>query len=201
MQKFDGKQIEIVEKPDWVSWDDIKQCLIDAHAENRSKGIHMTHYLWPVEKIQDYIEGNNGKMFVALDGDNVIGTAAYRIQNGAEWYRHGRYAYVCFGSVLPKYTGMGVLRAMNKERDKSIKDSGVSTLFFDTNLKNTRRMSIAFKEGYHLVDIEYYHDHYSVRLAKWLTDRHSVIYIYARFMMALAKAVVRRFLFVVYKKK
>ena len=143
-------------------------------------------------RIQSYIEDGGGSVFVALDEDKVVGTAAYRVQIGTEWYRRGKYAYICFGSVLPAYTGMGVLRAMNKERDKSIENHGLSTSYFDTNIRNARRISIARKEGYRLVDVEYYRDHYSVRLAKWASVGHSSIYCHFHFVVAMVKASIKR---------
>ena len=57
--------IQIVEKPDWVTWDDIKQCLFEAHAENRAKGINMAHYQWPVEKIKESL-GERGIILVSI---------------------------------------------------------------------------------------------------------------------------------------
>ena len=69
-----GNSIQVVEKPDWVSWDDIKQCLYEAHSVNRSKGINMAHYQWPAEKIKESL-GENGFMLVALDGNKLVGTA------------------------------------------------------------------------------------------------------------------------------
>lgn len=198
---MNNTNIQIVEKPDWISWEDVKRCLIDAHAENRSKGINMTHYLWPAEKIQSYIEDYNGEMFVALDGGRVIGTAAYRVQTGAEWYRNGKFAYLCFDSVLPTYKGQGVWESMSKERDKSIIGKGIKIFFFDTNIKNTRRISIGRKTGFHLVDAEFYRDHYSVKLAKWQTERHSTFVCYSHFLWAMAKSTVQRFVHTIRNKK
>ena len=33
------KAIQIIEKPEWVSWDEIRKVLWESHAENREKGI------------------------------------------------------------------------------------------------------------------------------------------------------------------
>ena len=46
-----NNDIQIVEKPDWISWDDIKKCLFDAHAINREKGINMANYQWSTENL------------------------------------------------------------------------------------------------------------------------------------------------------
>ena len=103
-----NNNIVIVERPDWVSWEDIKQCLVDAHAVNRVAGINMAHYQWPAERIKDSV-GENGTMLVALDGNKVVGTAAIVEKKGKSWYAPGRYAYLCFAGILPEYSGQGIL--------------------------------------------------------------------------------------------
>ena len=96
-RKMNDRSIQIIEKPDWVSWDDIKQCLFEAHSVNRAKGINMDHYQWPTEKIKESL-GENGFMLVALDGDKVVGTAGIGEKFGNKWYSKGRYAYMCFAA-------------------------------------------------------------------------------------------------------
>ena len=82
---MEKKDFVIVEKPEWISWDDIRQHLIDAHAENRSNGINMTHYLWPADKIRDSL-GNDGVMLVALDNKKLIGTLGFGEKYSKSWY-------------------------------------------------------------------------------------------------------------------
>ena len=161
--------IKIVEKPDWISWETIKQCLTEAHAENRVKGINMAHYQWPAEKIKDSI-GEKGVMLVALDGDKLVGTAAIGDREGKTWYARGRYAYVCFDSVIPGYLGMGVFRLLDMKREELAKSLGYSTLVFDTHYNNNHRQKIALNNGYQYV--RFFRaksgDHNSVVMVKWL---------------------------------
>lgn len=42
--------IEIVEKPEWVSWDDIHDVVWKAHENNRKKGVIMSYPSLPGEK-------------------------------------------------------------------------------------------------------------------------------------------------------
>lgn len=161
--------IQIVEKPEWVSWDDIKRCLYEAHAQNRAKGINMTHYLWTAEKIKESL-GEHGVMLVALDGKKLVGTAAIADKKSNVWYARGRYAYMCFAGVLPSYNGHGIYKSFIERREKYARNMGFDTLLFDTHSKNTKVQNIARKNGYRFVNyfMAKSGDHNSVVMAKWL---------------------------------
>ncbi len=62
-----------MEKPEWVSWDEIHEVLWKAHEKNREKGIIMASPSLSCEEIKNKI-GNKGKMFLAIVGDKVVGT-------------------------------------------------------------------------------------------------------------------------------
>jgi hypothetical protein len=163
--------IQIVEKPDWVSWEEIKQCLTESHAENRAKGINMAHYQWPAEKIQASI-GEKGEMLVALDGNKLVGTAAFMEENRPYWYIRNKYAYVCFDGVITGYSGKGLFRLLDTKREELVKDKGYDMLVFDTHIDNHHRQKIALKNGYKYV--RYFMaqsgDHCNVVMAKWLSE-------------------------------
>jgi len=158
-------------KPDWVSWDNIKQCLVDAHAINRSKGINMAHYQWSVEKIKESL-GENGFFLVALDSERLVGTAALSEEKRPFWYVGKKCAYVCFDSVIPDYSGKGVFHDLDKEREEIARKNGYSTIVFDTHLDNKKRQLIALKNGYEYVRffMANNREHYSVVMAKWLEE-------------------------------
>ena len=67
--------IQIMEKPDWVSWETIHDVLWEAHAENRKNGVFMRYPSLSGEEIKRRID-DNGKMFVAIEDGKVIGSAA-----------------------------------------------------------------------------------------------------------------------------
>ena len=166
---MDNDGIHIIEKPNWVTWDDIKQCLFEAHAENRAKGINMAHYQWPVERIKDSL-GEKGVVLVALDGKRLIGTAAIGDKIGKTWYTNGPYAYICFDAVIPEYSGKGIFKLLDSKREQLAMELGYKTLVFDTHSKNVHRQEIAKKNGYK--PVRFFQasskDHYSVVMAKWL---------------------------------
>ncbi len=165
--------IQIIEKPDWVSWDDIQRCLMDAHSVNRAKGLNMARYQWPGEKIRDFL-GDKGVMLVALDGRKIVGTAAIADKTGEVWYAKGHYAYLCFAGIHPEYGGRGIYKRLLKQREEIAIARKYNTLLFDTHCHNKRVQEIAKKNGYRLV--RFYQvgskDHYSVVMVKWLNDNH-----------------------------
>lgn len=164
-----SSEIQIIEKPDWVSWEDIKQCLYEAHAANRLKGINMAHYQWPIEKFITTI-GENGRMFVALDGEKLVGVAAVCDKTGNSWYAQGKFAYMGFAGVLPEYKNRGIYNELVKVREDFAMQRGYMTLTFDTHQKNKVIQNRALKNGYRYVSFfrAASKDHYCVIMAKWL---------------------------------
>lgn len=185
--------IQVVEKPDWVTWDDVKQCLFEAHAENRAKGINMAHYQWPAEKIKESL-GEKGVVLVALDGKRLVGTAAIGDKIGKTWYTRGAYAYICFDAVVPEYSGKGIFKLLDSKREQMAIDLGYKTLVFDTHSKNVHRQRIALKNGFRLVRFfrAASKDHYSVVMAKWLDGcPYSSIYCWIKFQVSKLQALIR----------
>ncbi|MCH5221522.1 MAG: GNAT family N-acetyltransferase [Muribaculaceae bacterium] len=181
--------IIITEKPDWVSWDDIKQCLVDAHAVNRAKGIETSLYKWPTDKIQQSIEPY-GVMLVALDNGKVVGTAALRVKHSKRWFAKGRYAYLCFWAVLPEYNGLGIHTELVRKSEEIAKQRNYSVFVFDTNEHNKKVINKSRANGYRYV--AYYRpnntDHYNVIMAKWPNAcPYSKAYCKARFCISWLK--------------
>lgn len=196
--------IQIVEKPQKVSWDEIHNVLWKAHAQNRDKGIIMAYPSLTGDEIKRRIE-NNGKLYIALEGQNVIGTLALIIKKGNKWYNKGMYGYLCFGAVLPNYSGKGIYRSLYKVAETTAINWGVSVITRDTNENNTRMLKISKQEGYHFVECKAYKDHFNIVRAKWLKNCPfptwyiktrfilSRIYVKARYRMEPNNGKVKRF--------
>lgn len=159
--------IHVIEKPDWVSWDDIHEVLVQAHALNRSKGINMRKPSLPGEEIKKEI-GDDGVMLVAIDGDKVIGTAALVPKTCSTWFYKGQYGYLCYASVLPEYLGNGVYRMFCEEREKVARKKGFNALYIDTHHDNEHVIKINLKNGFKRVGVRVFSDHWNVVLFKWL---------------------------------
>lgn len=160
-------EIQIIEKPDWVSWENIHEVLVKAHASNRAHGINMRKPSLPGEEIKKEI-GDDGVMLIAMEGKKVIGTAALLIKSNHLWYSSKPYGYLCFASILPDFTGRGIYGRLCKERERIAIEKGLSGLYIDTHHNNTTVVKIALQNGFHRVDVKSCKDHWNVVLFKWL---------------------------------
>lgn len=183
--------IQIVEKPEWVTWDEIHEVLVKAHAQNRANGVNMKKPTLPGEKIAEEV-GNEGKMFVALDGERVVGTLALIDKSGRRWYNTGKYGYLCYGAVLPEYGGKGIYRSLYQVAETTAKQLGLIVLTRDTNERNARMLKITKQEGYHYVAYKVCSDHFNIVRAKWLNKcPYPVWYINTRFLISKVIAKLR----------
>ena len=159
--------IVIREKPESVTWEQISEVLIQSHANNRENGVYMPYPHLPAEDIRKKIEGR-GIMLVAMDAEKLVGTAAMIFLNKKLWCGSGKYAYCCFASVLPEYSGRGIYRRLLDEEHRIALSKGYERMMFDTHEGNTRIIAISKKAGYKSVEYRVRHDHNSVLMVKWL---------------------------------
>lgn len=178
------EHIEIVEKPDWVTWDEIKQCLILSHSANLTRGFDMVKYKWSIEKIQESI-GENSVVLVALDGRKVVGTAAVGVKYRTSWYINGYYAYMSLAGVLPEYSGHGLYKRLIHCREEIAKSSGCSVFLLDTHEKNRKIRNIAQANGYRLIGFFRVNKHHNVLMAKWPAGCPYSVF-YCRFRLCLS---------------
>ena len=159
---------KIIAKPDWVSWNAIHNVLWAAHANNRDKGISMRYASLSGEEIRQRVEGK-GKMFCAIIDDRLVGTAAIVTKKTKLWFnpKPTEYAYFCFASVLPGYTGQGVYKQLLLSREKEREKMGLSLIMFDTHENNQRVLAINRKNGFKPVDYKFYKDHFNVVMVNW----------------------------------
>lgn len=160
--------VQIIEKPDWVTWDEIHEVIWKSHEANRQRGINMRFPSLSGEEIKKRVEDGNGKMFIAVDGNKVVGTAAVKRKKANLWCGKGDYAYLCFASVLPEYSGQGIYKQLYIYREREIIKNGLTRVMFDTHEKNTRVADINLKHGYKKVSYKRYDDHYNIIFVKWL---------------------------------
>lgn len=176
--------IQIVEKPDWVSWEEIHDVLWEAHRQNREKGIIMRNPSLSGEEIKNII-GSNGMFFLAIDGKKIVGTLALIAKTGKKWYCQGDYGYVGFGAVLPEYSGQGVYQNLYQQTESAAKNRGLNVLIIDTNEKNSRILKIMKQDGYVSVGYIALKDHFNIVIAKWLNKcPYPLWYIKFRFLLS-----------------
>lgn len=160
--------IKIIEKPDWVSWEDIREVIWLSHSRNRQEGMNMHFPSLSGEEIWKRIEECKGKMFVALDGKKVVGTGALTVKSVDLWCGRGEYAYLCFAAVLPEYNGQGLYKALCELREKECRRMGLNRLMFDSHENNRKLFKINAKNGFYPVSYKNYGDHNNVIMVKWL---------------------------------
>lgn len=162
--------VQVIEKPDWVSWDEIHKVIWKAHEANRKQGIVMLLPSLPGEDIRRCVEDGNGKMFIALDGKIVVGTAAVKRKKANLWCGIGDYAYFCFVSVLPEYRGQGIYKRLYNNIERESINNGLNRISFDTHERNTRIIEINLKLGFEKVSYKRCDGHFNIIFVKWLDN-------------------------------
>lgn len=162
-------KLQIIEKPDWVTWEDIHNVLWQAHAQNRKKGIIMRFPSLPGEEIRQFIE-DKGKMFCIIAEGKVVGTGAIILKNINLWTSNipEVVGYQCFVSVLPNYKGKGIYKQFNIFSENYLRQLNINKLMMDTHERNMHIQNILKKNNYKFVDYKFYFDHYNVVMMKWL---------------------------------
>ena len=184
-----SSDIKIVEKPDWVSWDDIHNTLWKAHTYNREKGMAMRYASLSGDEIRERVEGK-GKMICAIKGDKLIGTAAIVTKKAKLWFdkNPATYAYLCFACVSPDFASQGVYRQLYMYRERACVMMGLKHLMFDTHEKNRRVLEINSKNHFRAVDYKFYNDHFNIVMVKWLDGcPYPSWYIKLRFLLSKFK--------------
>jgi len=176
--------MEIKEKPDSVSWEEIHKILWTAHTANRENGIQMQYASLSVRDLKEKFEGN-AKIYVAIENDIIVGCSAIQVRNCSLWCGSGKYAYLCLAAVLPNYQGRGVYQALFEKRIEEVFRLKLDRVVFDTHEYNRRMISIAENNGFRKVALRKYGDHYSVVMVKWLIDSpYSAFYCNLRYILS-----------------
>ena len=160
--------IQFMEKPDWVSWEDVCDCIHKANTVNDKKGFHMLFANITPGEIEDKLKG--GKCFVALHNNHVIGTTSFIIRNLNKWYMHGNAVYYCYDGILPEYRGTDVYFGLSDLRDKFVRESGIRNHQFHTAENNKSVIKINKVYGYRLVLLKptgYGANYYQVTMVRW----------------------------------
>lgn len=160
-------EIKIIEKPESVSWETIRDVLQQAHQVHFDAGLVMYTTTLTAEQLETRIK-KNGVCYVAMDGDQVVGTGSIRIMDFHRWYCNGSAAEFTMLGVLPSYQGRHIGTELTKAREEEVKRRGIGTICFDTAERNTRKIQMSLKDQYRLVDYRFRNGHYSIVMVKWL---------------------------------
>lgn len=165
-------EIKVMEKPEWVSWDDIHELILAAHKKNIAKGMVMRTAMLPGAELKKIV-GEKGKCFVAFSGNQLVGTTSVSVFYGKAWYNKTRLvAHSMLSAILPKFQGLGIQEDMNILRDEFITDIGAEVLQAETAEHNFTVRQKTKQNGYK--EVAYgasSTDHYYVILVKWLKGK------------------------------
>ena len=166
------RQITIAEKTDEISYEQIHQVLRRAHQVNKGSGFSMATADLSGEQIRQRI-GSDGKCWVALDGDKVVGTLSIRMLKRNTWYAKGKVPDYMLAGVLPDYQGMHINSMLAETAFKYCREMGYPLMELDTAEQNQHAVEVYRHQGFHLVGYKATKnaDHYSVVMAKWLREQ------------------------------
>lgn len=161
-------EIQYMEKPDWVSWDDVCECIRSANVVNDKKGFHMLFSNITASELEGKLK--DGACFVALHNNKVVGTTSYRILNIRSWYMRSKAIYGCYEAVLPEYRGTDVYTGLTEIKTKRTKETGIKNRLFYTAENNKTVIKLGKRNGFKLVELRPTTkgaDYYSVKMVKW----------------------------------
>lgn len=161
----------VKEKPDNVSWEDIKGVLYMAHENNRKHGLIVNSTRLTADQLKRQV--GDGQCYVAFDGNKLIGVAAVKIKFSNCWFCHGNVAHFLLGSVLSDYQGMGVYSALQNKRLEYVSEHSINIITTHTAANNTKMLRILPRQGFHRAMMFRVPqlDHYSIIWVKWMSDR------------------------------
>ncbi|MBR5989811.1 MAG: GNAT family N-acetyltransferase [Prevotella sp.] len=184
-------EIKYMLKPDWVSWESIRDCINKAHETNRKSGFSMQNPTMSVQELEEYLR--DGYCFVAILGDKVIGTNSLKIEKSKLWWAKGDdIGYECLTAIDPEYRNTGAYFGLKQLRTTFAKKKGVKILQFDTHEDNKNVQALDLKFGFKYVRCyaspkTWY---YSVIMVKWL-DGCPYSDWYCKFRFNLSKFMVK----------
>ena len=193
MENEKNTELKFMLKPDWVSWESVKDCLVSAHEYNRKRGFNMYHSTLSAQKLADYLK--DGYCFVALNGDKVVATCSLKVLTSQNWWAKGkRIAYTCLDGTAAKYKGTEAYFGLRELRNNHIKELGLRIMQFDTHEENLLVQKLNLKRKFKYVRYCAFPmtDYYSVVMVKWL-DGCPYSERYINFRYRLSKYLTRLF--------
>ena len=184
-------EIIILEKPDEVSFDEIHNVLEQAHSVNEKNGFLMATSKLSGEQICQRV-GEDGKCWIAMDGDRIVGTLSVRFVTRNNWYSKGKTPDYMLAGVLPEYQGKHINSMLAERAFEYAKSEGYAVMELDTAENNAHAIKVYEHQGFRLVDYVAKRDvdHYSVVMAKWL-DKCPYSERYCRMRYCLRRIAIR----------
>ncbi len=163
------EEIKILNKPDSITYEDIHNLIFLAHQSNRKNGFRVKTAEMNGKELKAHI-GDDGKCFVAMDGERLVGVTAVRVVERNNRYARGKIADQILVAVHPDYVGMHTSTKLHEALIQYCKENGLMQIELRTADKNLRMQAACLKWGFKYVDFKAYFglDHYTVVMMKWL---------------------------------
>lgn len=162
--------LTIYEKPYFVSWQDIQSLLNDAHKVNLTKGMRYATMGQSVEKLKQ--KAIDSKVYVALLGSKLVGTATIQFRSINHWYHKGEVGLLKLLGVSSDMQGRGICSLLLLEILKTSKEHNLSLLVSDSAEQNKAIKYLYLKNGFSVVDCCKYpsNNFISTVYALWLNE-------------------------------
>lgn len=139
--------LEIIPKPDSISWEEITDLLHRAFAEHSSRGLHYGACNQSSEVTRQ--RAGNGICFVALLDGKLVGTGLVNIQQ-----RRGRkIGYLSQLGVLPEVKGQGIGTKIKEARIDICRQRDVDAIYCNTSEKADNVVNFNLKGGWQKIGL------------------------------------------------
>ena len=142
------QDIVFTEKPDSVSWDSIHEVLWEAHESTRKIGISYPSSEMTGSELNEFINKHNGKCFVAMDADKVVGTMSCYVENVSTRLFKGKFLMIALVGNIPAYKGKQIFSRLYDRCYDYAKSNGLDGLTFGTAERNHTMRKIFEKKGF-----------------------------------------------------
>lgn len=186
------EEIKIMPKPEWISWDEVQECIYLSQQTNTKKGFDMLFGHSTGSILQKSI--GDGYCFVALNsGNKVVGTISLTISALNTWWHKGKAGLQCYEAVLPEYRGTDVFFDLHEIIDNKERELGLKVLWATTAEQNKVVRRYVENTGWKIVQLSSAPrrgTYFSVIMVKWINGcPFSDSYI--KLMFSLSKFLVR----------
>ncbi len=143
-----SNKIIFIEKPDEVSWESIHQVLWEAHESTRKNGLFYPTSEMTGNELNQFLYEHNGRCFVAMDGDDVVGTMSCYIEDIKTRLFSGKFLKIVLVGNKPKYKRRGIFSKLYDICYNYAKSEGLDGITYGTAERNYTMRKIFESKGF-----------------------------------------------------
>ncbi len=150
------KEITVIQKPDYITYEEIQNLLSRAHTSNIKSGLIYRTAIQSSDELRNKI-GSNGRCFIAVMKDEndeyiLCGTITVCFIKINYWYYSGDVALIKLFGVDPSYKGKDVGKHLLDRAIKCAKQNNMDVVLLDSAEQNEIVYYMCIKKGFQLVD-------------------------------------------------